>query len=413
MKEIAVSESDYREDSPVKKQYKFHISEGDIYEDLTDRSSDEEEVIEVEISAGEIDDFVQELKQIEGLEPEIICGDDELIDDQIEEPLPIPSDTFDSFGNYEPFQNTPDESKDDLLDNNDNEGFGNDDDFFNDDYNSGALIPITQIKYEAAPLSSQRGQKKEATLKLHKLDSFLIDKFLKASKKFLRTRYLTQLTFIQESQENGNNLTEPIDMGDGTFKCHKCLKILSSKKVVKRHIREFHERSNLAQCDQCDYVGASLGALNYHVQSIHLKMFRYECPECNEMKSQKKTYVIKHLVEEHGHTQEDAETMVQSKLRLKNRAKGENHECPRCTYKTPQKYGLKRHLAQRHGVEMEVDPSQVCPFCHEEFLSPASKIRHPCPVKLRAHESLKDIEADANNQFACPTCPEGKGNGSI
>ena len=53
------------------------ISEGDIQDDLSDDSN--EEILEVEINADDISEFVHELKQINGLDTEVICADD--IDD--------------------------------------------------------------------------------------------------------------------------------------------------------------------------------------------------------------------------------------------------------------------------------------------------------------------------------------------
>jgi hypothetical protein len=53
------------------------ITEGDIQDDLSDDSS--EEILEVEINADDFSEFVQELKQINGLDTEVVCADE--IDD--------------------------------------------------------------------------------------------------------------------------------------------------------------------------------------------------------------------------------------------------------------------------------------------------------------------------------------------
>ena len=78
----------------------------------------------------------------------------------------------------------------------------------------------------------------------------------------------------------------------------------------------FSSRSQLTKCDKCDYVGASTGALTYHVQIKHLKMFRYECPKCDKFKTQTKPQIVKHLMEEHDVLEEDINDLVKSKLRL-------------------------------------------------------------------------------------------------
>ena len=75
-------------------------------------------------------------------------------------------------------------------------------------------------------------------------------------------------------------------------------------------------RSQLTKCDKCDYVGASTGALTYHVQIKHLKMFRYECPKCDKFKTQTKPQIVKHLMEEHDVLEENVNDLVKSKLRL-------------------------------------------------------------------------------------------------
>ena len=75
-------------------------------------------------------------------------------------------------------------------------------------------------------------------------------------------------------------------------------------------------RSQLTKCDKCEYVGASTGALTYHVQIKHLKMFRYECPKCDKFKTQTKPQIVKHLMEEHDVLEENVSDLVQSKLRL-------------------------------------------------------------------------------------------------
>ena len=80
----------------------------------------------------------------------------------------------------------------------------------------------------------------------------------------------------------------------------------------------FSSRSQLTKCDKCDYVGASTGALTYHVQIKHLKMFRYECPKCDKFKTQTKPQIVKHLMEEHDVLEEDINDLVKSKLRLQN-----------------------------------------------------------------------------------------------
>lgn len=101
-----------------------------------------------------------------------------------------------------------------------------------------------------------------------------MQKFINTDKGFLKKRYLSHLIFKQEGAENSSDMKEPLELDNGTFMCHKCCGVYQCRKTLKRHLREFHQRLKVAKCEQCDYIGASQGALNFHVQSIHLKMFR-------------------------------------------------------------------------------------------------------------------------------------------
>lgn len=177
-----------------------------------------------------------------------------------------------------------------------------------------------------------------------------------------------------------------------------------TKKALNRHVREFHERSRVSKCDRCDYTGASPGALTNHVQIVHLKMFRYECPKCDQMKTQKRLHIVQHLIEVHNVAEAETASMITSKLRLKNRQIGDRHRCSRCSYSTPSKYTLKKHLNRKHGVDEEVDPETVCNLCHEEFLDKDSKARHPCPVRIKVKEDLEEVVANDDCKFLCPGC---------
>ena len=139
------------------------------------------------------------------------------------------------------------------------------------------LEPITQVKSEENYVSAAAAEisaEISPQLILHKLDEFIVQKFLKTDKNFLKTRYLSQLVFMQEKAEETKNLTKPVELEDGSLMCHKCMRIYKTKKALSRHLREFHNRSRLAKCDKCDYIGATPGALTYHIQTMHLNMHR-------------------------------------------------------------------------------------------------------------------------------------------
>ena len=181
--------------------------EGDIQDDLSDDSS--EDILEVEINADDFSEFIEELKQINGLDTEVVCADE-----------------TDTFGNDLEPQVEDDYENNELL-------YEDNFDEFNPGVDSEDLIPTTELKLEPS---------NNLVLKLHKLDAFLTEKFLKADRNFLKTRFLSQLIFKQEKSESSNDVREPIDLGNGSFMCNQCMNVYKSKKALNRHIREFHDR---------------------------------------------------------------------------------------------------------------------------------------------------------------------------
>ena len=194
------------------------VSEADLQDDLSDDS--DEEILEVEINAEDISEFVQELKQIDGLDTEIICDEDIEI---FETP------------HFEP-----------ILDND----FENTDIFFEDNIDDAETEFDTEF---FAPTVPPQDFGSNPVLKLHKLDQFLLEKLLKAKKKCLITRYVSQLSLGQEKSEWSNQIGEPIELGDGSFMCHKCMNVYQSRKAINRHIREFHDRSVTFQKIHCNF----------------------------------------------------------------------------------------------------------------------------------------------------------------
>ena len=50
---------------------------------------------------------------------------------------------------------------------------------------------------------------------------------------------------------------------------------------------------------------------------------------------------------------------------------------------------LKKHIERRHGIVPDTHPEAVCRYCQEEFIDKESNTRHPCPVRMKANETLK------------------------
>ena len=263
------------EEKPLTNELDFY--EGDIQEDLSDECSSDYEILEVEINAKDLGDLIKELKLVNNLETEIICADNTNDDDDVpDEPAETYDDDFDSFQEIK---------------------YNYDDQDFNDF--SSALEPITEVTdilvTEELPVTEEpitevktevqsvetvkptynlKGFKDTATLKLHKLDEFLVHKLRFATKNYLRKRYMNLLMTMQEKIEDAKDLKEPVELDDGKWMCHKCMNVYADKRTLKGHIRVFHNRSRTAKCDQCDYVGATQGKLTFHYQSVHLKLCR-------------------------------------------------------------------------------------------------------------------------------------------
>ena len=67
--------------------------------------------------------------------------------------------------------------------------------------------------------------KAKSLVKLFKLDQFLLDKLITAEKGFLKTRFLTSIVSKQEQAEKAIGINEPVELKNGSFMCHLCLKV--------------------------------------------------------------------------------------------------------------------------------------------------------------------------------------------
>ena len=211
--------------------------EGDINEELSE--SEDEEIVEVQIHPNDLEVLVSELNTLGAdIDTEISLAplntSDPNIDDQIIEP------DQEYYQHDHMDQDYDQEPEDYFMDNSD--PIYDQDDF--EDF-----IPITQIKEEkVVPNVSQNGQ--DPTLKLHKLDAFLVQKFLTTDRGFLRKRFLNLMIDRQSKAEEAGDLTGPIEYSDGSLMCHLCFRVFKDKKSLKRHTKVLHERGSLAKCDR-------------------------------------------------------------------------------------------------------------------------------------------------------------------
>ena len=124
-----------------------------------------------------------------------------------------------------------------MLKNEDNEPIDPifDDNFdFNDYSNDDIFEP--DVKAEPVEIESNIEElqlKSKSAVKLHKLDSFLLEKLLSADKGFLKTRFLTSIITKQDQAEKYLGISQPVALNNGSFICHLCLKVSSSFKRLK------------------------------------------------------------------------------------------------------------------------------------------------------------------------------------
>ena len=366
--------------------------EGDINEELSE--SEDEEIVEVQIHPNDLEVLVSELNTLgTDIDTEISLAplntSDPNIDDQIVEP-------DQEYYQHDHMDHMDQEPEEYFMDNSDPI-------YAQDDFED--FIPITQIKEEKeVPNLSHDGQ--DPTLKLHKLDAFLVQKFLTTDRGFLRKRFLNLMIDRQSKAEEAGNLTGPIEYSDGSLMCHLCFRVFKDKKSLKRHTKVLHERGSLAKCDRCDYIAASGGALTTHIQLVHLKLFRYECPKCDQFKHQRRKELAKHLIEEHDIPEEETSKYIKSKLRLKYRGEGQPHHCPHCDYQCDTRFKLKKHQTSKHPDLHIPDPEKTCQHCHMEFFETLQMDRHMCPVRFQAKEAVDNI-VPTDGRYLCPGCNEG------
>jgi hypothetical protein len=167
----------------------FHqIQEGPDESDSDQEAT--EEIVEVEINANELDSFVNELRLIRGLLTEITCAEDD-----------------------DPISNVDERLNNESSDNPD-ELYYNDDDHH--DHGDNAVEVDFPFLHSEVDIKCESMNTKPK-VKLHKLDSFLMDKYFKADKHFLKSRFLTFMIAKQEKAEQSVGVARPVPLDDGTF----------------------------------------------------------------------------------------------------------------------------------------------------------------------------------------------------
>ena len=81
---------------------------------------------------------------------------------------------------------------------------------------------------------------------------------------------MCELADIKSEEDSDDNTT-----------CKLCLKNLSSKHALSRHVRFVHVKEDKPfKCDQCEYRGFKKYIVDRHIEQVHLKQGQVECPTC-------------------------------------------------------------------------------------------------------------------------------------
>ena len=193
--------------------------------------------------------------------------------------------------------------------------------------------------------------------------------------------------YTSASQTDTKRHIQRIHLGEKRFVCNTCNKGFSSQPEVGRHLAREHDDKSLLgetedpnnlkpdtyKCQQCMYESPSRINVERHFSVVHLKERNYQCTECGQRYSDKKTLLLH--VEKNTITTPDGKTVLQCTkfTKLPSRA-GEHlrkdeethlYHCVLCNYSAKNQSGAKRHVERMHLKEKRF----VCNTCSAEFLT--------------------------------------------
>ena len=139
--------------------------------------------------------------------------------------------------------------------------------------------------------------------------------------------------------------------------CRPCpiCKQLSTKKNLRRHIRDVHERESF-KCGSCNRCFSKEDKLNSHMKVAHNKKTNFKCKKCNFNFSSK--HCLKdHIKHVHNKIKEHAcavcDRAFGNRFDLKIHAnvhlKLKDFECHLCHQRFGYKRSLDRHMENKHG----------------------------------------------------------------
>ena len=158
------------------------------------------------------------------------------------------------------------------------------------------------------------------------------------------------------------------------YSCVNCSMMFSNAGQLKRHTQTTHGKEETVYCQLCPATCNGKEHFSLHLYKTHGIGEIFMCEECN-FESPVKAVYIKHLSE---HISEDktkkqcpkCEKVFKTKTGLNMHLKQHFDEslfsCLACDFKTPQKLNLVKHMASKHGQDIEgkqLDESFSCELC--------------------------------------------------
>jgi len=189
------------------------------------------------------------------------------------------------------------------------------------------------------------------------------------------------------------------------FYCVSCGMRFSSPSQLKRHTTHAHGNDEPLFCQVCSERCKGKENLKLHLYKNHGIGEMFRCEECN-FESPIKAGFIKHISEHippeaHKKKCPKCEKVFKTKAGLNMHLKHHFDEslfpCLSCDFKTPQRFNLVKHMAAKHGQDVDGNVLEATLFCSQ------------CEFKCIAEHMLKNhmLRKHTNKsamRFRCSIC---------
>ena len=182
-----------------------------------------------------------------------------------------------------------------------------------------------------------------------------------------------------------------IHFNQPNFKCNYCEKGFEGEITLENHVRTYHLMERSYQCDKCPKDFKTKTGLNHHILVNHTDNAELQCDQCDK--------TFKNRISLYGH------------LHSVHRAENTRIVCDDCGKSFKQKQTFKLHCLKEHSSIKELEKHKVyCqhPGCKYSALQKAQVDRHFDKVHLK----MKDFPCTlCNKNFGCKIQLEEHVNG--